>query len=169
MFRVTPERVTLESQSMPPKRCRGKRLALCGPPYRISTVPNPRDAKPLLLLYFLAYPRIISTNTALSDGVRVRSDVCFGKADRLRVAVQLVDSAAGTLVWSAHFDRGLHDIFSIEDEIADQIAGALSVRLGELEPKPPAGARSANLEVAHCGGTALRKHQRRPCGRLRFQ
>jgi TolB-like protein/DNA-binding winged helix-turn-helix (wHTH) protein len=69
------------------------------------------------------------------------------EADRLRVAVQLVDSAAGTLVWSAHFDRGLHDIFSIEDEIADQIASALSVRLGELEPKPPPGARSANLEA----------------------
>src|SRR5207302_8482089 len=47
----------------------------------------------------------------------------------------------------AHFDRGLPDIFSIEDEIADQLAGALSVRLGELEPKPPPGARSANLEA----------------------
>src|SRR5438876_7515592 len=69
------------------------------------------------------------------------------EADRLRVAVQLVDGAAGTLIWSAHFDRGLHDIFSLEDEIADQLAGALSVRLGELEPKPPAGGRSANLEA----------------------
>ena len=69
------------------------------------------------------------------------------EADRLRVAVQLVDAAAGTLVWSAHFDRGLHDIFSIEDEVADQIAGALSLRLGEREPKPAAGPRSANLEA----------------------
>src|SRR3984893_389410 len=67
--------------------------------------------------------------------------------DRLRVAGHLVDTAAGTLVWSAHFDRGLHDIFSIEDEIADQIAGALSVRLGQLEPKPAVGARTANLEA----------------------
>jgi TolB-like protein/DNA-binding winged helix-turn-helix (wHTH) protein len=69
------------------------------------------------------------------------------EADRLRVAVQLVDSAAGTLIWSAHFDRGMHDIFSLEDEIADQLADALSVRLGEPEPKPPAAARSANLEA----------------------
>jgi Tfp pilus assembly protein PilF len=58
-----------------------------------------------------------------------------------------VDSAAGTLIWSAHFDRGLHDIFSIEDEIANQIADALSVRIGAGAPKPPAGARSANLEA----------------------
>ena len=68
-------------------------------------------------------------------------------ADRLRVAVHLMDSAAGTLIWSAHFDRGLHDIFSIEDEISDQIADALSVRLGASAPKAPAGARSANLEA----------------------
>jgi TolB-like protein/DNA-binding winged helix-turn-helix (wHTH) protein len=85
-------------------------------------------------------------------GRRLNSGYLIGgsvqrEADRLRVAVHVVDSAAGTLVWSAHFDRGLHDIFNIEDEIADQIAGALSVRLGEPEPKPPAGARSANLEA----------------------
>jgi TolB-like protein/DNA-binding winged helix-turn-helix (wHTH) protein/Tfp pilus assembly protein PilF len=85
-------------------------------------------------------------------GRRLNSGFLIGgsvqrEADRLRVAVHLVDTAAGTLIWSAHFDRGLHDIFSIEDEIADQIAGALAVRLGDREPKPPAEARSANLEA----------------------
>jgi len=85
-------------------------------------------------------------------GRRLNSGYLIGgsvqhEADRLRVAVQLVDTAAGTLIWSAHFDRDMHDIFSIEDEIADQIAGALSARLGEREPKPAAGARSANLEA----------------------
>ena len=77
-------------------------------------------------------------------GRRLRSGYLIGgsvqrESDRLRVAVQLVDTATGTLVWSAHFDRGLQDIFSIEDEIADQLASALSLRLGKLEPKPPAG------------------------------
>ena len=85
-------------------------------------------------------------------GRRLNSGYLIGgsvqrEADRLRVAVQLVDSTAGTLIWSAHFDRGLYDIFSIEDEIADQIAGALSVRLGEPESTPPASPRSANLEA----------------------
>ena len=95
-------------------------------------------------------------------GRRLNSGYLIGgsvqrEADRLRVAVHLVDSAAGTMVWSAHFDRGLHDIFSIEDEIADQLAGALSVRLGEPEPKPPVGERSANLEayLAFLQGRAL--------------
>jgi len=95
-------------------------------------------------------------------GRRLNSGYLIGgsvqrEADRLRVAVHLVDSAAGTLIWSAHFDRGLHDIFSIEDEIADQIAEALSVRLGAGAPKPPAGARSTNLEayLAFLRGRAL--------------
>src|SRR5260370_25730042 len=85
-------------------------------------------------------------------GRRLNSGYLIGgsvqrEADRLRVAVHLVDTAAGTLIWSAHFDRGLHDIFSIEDEIVGQIADALSVRIGAGAPKPPAGARSANLET----------------------
>ncbi len=77
-------------------------------------------------------------------GRRLHSGYLIGgsvqrEADRLRVAVQLVDTAGGTLVWSAHFDRGLQDIFSIEDEIADQLAGALSVRIGKLDARPAAG------------------------------
>jgi len=85
-------------------------------------------------------------------GRRLNSGYLIGgsvqrESDRLRVAVQLVDTAAGTLIWSAHFDRGLDDIFSVEDEIADQIASALAVRLGEPEPQTHAGVRSANLEA----------------------
>jgi TolB-like protein/Tfp pilus assembly protein PilF len=78
-------------------------------------------------------------------------------ADRLRVTAQLVDTAAGTLVWSAHFDRALHDIFSVEDEVASQVADALSARLGGLDPQPAPRERSANLEayLAFLRGRAL--------------
>ena len=78
-------------------------------------------------------------------------------ADSLRVAVQLVDAAAGTQVWSAHFDRSLRDIFGVEDEIADQVADALSVRLGHLEPVPMHSERSSNIEayLAFLHGRAL--------------
>ena len=104
-----------------------------------------------------------TTNIDSSEiGRRLNSGYLIGgsvqrEADRLRVAVHLVDSSAGTLIWSAHFDRGLHDIFNVEDEIADQIAGALSGRLGKLEPKPAAGVRSANVEayLAYLRGRSL--------------
>jgi TolB-like protein/DNA-binding winged helix-turn-helix (wHTH) protein len=79
------------------------------------------------------------------------------KADRLRVAVQLVDTSAGTLVWAANFDRTLSDIFSVEDEIADQVTGALSARLGGLAPSPAAQMRSGNVEayLAYLRGRTL--------------
>ncbi len=68
-------------------------------------------------------------------------------ADRLRVAVQLVDTTAGTLIWSATFDRTLSDIFAVEDEIAEQVTGALSARLGGLGPGPVAQVRTSNIEA----------------------
>ena len=79
------------------------------------------------------------------------------KADRLRVAVQLVDTGAGTQVWSAHFDRALSDIFNVEDEIADQVAEALAARLGALEAKPARTERSSNIEayLAYLRGRTL--------------
>jgi TolB-like protein/DNA-binding winged helix-turn-helix (wHTH) protein/Tfp pilus assembly protein PilF len=79
------------------------------------------------------------------------------KADHLRVAVQLVDAVAGTQVWSAHFDRDLSDIFSVEDEIADQVADALSARLGGFEATPVHEERSSNIEayLAYLRGRAL--------------
>ena len=69
------------------------------------------------------------------------------EGDQLRVAVHLMDATADRLIWSTRFDRGLHDIFNIEDEAAEQIAGALSPRLGESELTPPTAARSSNLEA----------------------
>jgi TolB-like protein/DNA-binding winged helix-turn-helix (wHTH) protein len=68
-------------------------------------------------------------------------------ADRLRVDVQLTDAAANTVVWSAHFDRRLRDIFEIEDEIGDQVADALVLRSGAAKPKPLAKERSGNVEA----------------------
>ena len=79
------------------------------------------------------------------------------KADRLRMTVQLVDASAGTLIWSANFDRTLNDIFAVEDEIAEQVTGALSARLGGLRPAPPAQVRSSNVAayLAYLRGRTL--------------
>jgi TolB-like protein/DNA-binding winged helix-turn-helix (wHTH) protein len=69
------------------------------------------------------------------------------QANRLRVAVHLVDSASATMIWSAQFDRDVHDLFSIEDEVAEKVASALSARLGGLQPNLVALRRSENIEA----------------------
>ncbi len=45
--------------------------------------------------------------------------------DRLRITVQLIDTATGYHKWSERFDRELGDLFAIQDEIAETVAGML--------------------------------------------
>ena len=52
------------------------------------------------------------------------------KKDRqLRISVELVDTESGTNIWSGRFDRPLKDVFELQDEIAQNIARALEVKL----------------------------------------
>jgi Tfp pilus assembly protein PilF len=51
------------------------------------------------------------------------------KENRLRVSTQLIDAATGVQVWSLRFDRTMDDIFAVEDEISQSVAGALEVSL----------------------------------------
>lgn len=49
--------------------------------------------------------------------------------DRLRITAQLINAADGFHLWSQTFDRGVEDIFAVQEEIARQIVDALRVRL----------------------------------------
>ncbi|MEQ9641010.1 MAG: tetratricopeptide repeat protein [Alphaproteobacteria bacterium] len=52
-------------------------------------------------------------------------------AGRLRISAQLIDAATGTQLWAERYDRSDSDIFAIQDEIADKVVSALSVRVNE--------------------------------------
>jgi TolB-like protein len=47
-------------------------------------------------------------------------------ADRVRISAQLVEASSGTMLWSDRYDRGLEDIFSVQDDISENIAEALN-------------------------------------------
>lgn len=47
--------------------------------------------------------------------------------DQIRVSVELIESNLGSLLWSASYDRGITDIFEIEDEISSHIFDALQI------------------------------------------
>ena len=53
--------------------------------------------------------------------------------NRLRVTAQLAESRTGRSVWAERYDRQLEDVFAIQDEIAQNIAGTLRVMLTERE------------------------------------
>lgn len=44
---------------------------------------------------------------------------------RVRISPHLVEAKSQTTLWSDRYDRGLEDIFAVQDEISESIAGAL--------------------------------------------
>ncbi len=50
--------------------------------------------------------------------------------NRVRITAQLIDVSTDTHLWSETYDRELEDIFAIQDEIANEIVGALQLVLG---------------------------------------
>ena len=63
---------------------------------------------------------------------------------RLRVSAEMVTAPAGEVVWADRFDREMHDIFAIQDEIAAAVTQAL--RLVLLPPTTRPGS-APNLEA----------------------
>lgn len=47
-------------------------------------------------------------------------------AGRVRVNAHLVEASSGTTLWSDQYDRSLEDIFAVQDDISENIAGALN-------------------------------------------
>jgi adenylate cyclase len=67
--------------------------------------------------------------------------------ERIRVAVRLTDLPRGTLLWSETYDSSAATIFAIEDDIIIRIAGALAVKVTNLQQSRLAGKATGNLEA----------------------
>ena len=53
--------------------------------------------------------------------------------DRIRITAQLIDATAGHHLWADKYDRGLADVFDVQDELTREIVSALRVILTEAE------------------------------------
>ena len=60
-------------------------------------------------------------------GVRYVLEGSVRKAgNRVRITAQLVDASDGHHVWAERYDRGLEDIFAVQDEMTNQITSAIA-------------------------------------------
>ena len=66
--------------------------------------------------------------------------------NRLRISAQLVKADDGTNMWAEDYDRELTDVFAIQEEIAQAIAGALRVPLGLQRGENLVSNRTNDLE-----------------------
>ena len=65
---------------------------------------------------------------------------------RLRIAAQLVRARDGTPLWSRAYDRELRDVFTLQEDIARDVAQALSVKL-DVGPMSRAQGGTTNLDA----------------------
>jgi TolB-like protein/DNA-binding winged helix-turn-helix (wHTH) protein len=54
---------------------------------------------------------------------------------RVRVTAQLIDASINAHIWSQTYDRGLGDLFAIQDDIASSVATALAATIDGMESR----------------------------------
>ncbi len=55
--------------------------------------------------------------------------------NRVRITAQLIDAGTEGHLWAQNYDRQLEDVFAIQSEIAEKVAGELKIRLVEEEKR----------------------------------
>ncbi|GAH36078.1 unnamed protein product, partial [marine sediment metagenome] len=70
--------------------------------------------------------------------------------DRLRITAQLIDATTGGHLWAETYDRHLRDIFEIQDEITEAIAGSMGYALLLSEARRAIHKEPQNLDAHDC-------------------
>ncbi|MET4691052.1 adenylate/guanylate cyclase domain-containing protein [Sinorhizobium fredii] len=66
--------------------------------------------------------------------------------NRVRITAQLIDAPSGGHLWAERFDRDLTDIFAVQDDVTQQIVGALAINLTEGDRQRLAPEHTGNIE-----------------------
>lgn len=53
--------------------------------------------------------------------------------DQVRITAQLIDAISGNHIWAKTYDRELKDVFSLQDDVSQQIVSALNLKYAEAE------------------------------------
>lgn len=70
--------------------------------------------------------------------------------NRVRITAQLIDATTGGHQWAERFDRDLTDIFAVQDDVTQQIVGALELKLTAGDQQRLASEQTHNLEAYDC-------------------
>ncbi len=81
--------------------------------------------------------------------------------NRVRISAQLVNVADGYRLWCERYDREMKDIFSVEEDIAGQIARALQVTFESAGSRAASRADAEAYELFLQGRQFIRQHRRK--------
>jgi TolB-like protein/Tfp pilus assembly protein PilF len=71
--------------------------------------------------------------------------------ERIRISVQLIDAETGSHVWGEKFDRVLDEIFIVQDQVVQTIAGTLSGRIQASDAERARRKPPSSLAAYECG------------------
>ena len=84
-------------------------------------------------------------------GVRYVLEGSVRKAgSRVRITGQLIDAATGAHIWAERYDRGLEDIFAVQDEITQSIVGAIAPGIVSAEVQRAQRKDPGQLDAWEC-------------------
>jgi len=84
-------------------------------------------------------------------GVRYMLEGSVRKAgQQVRITAQLIDGISGGHIWAERYDRGLADIFAVQDDVTEKIVCALEVNLVTDAKDRPARTETDNTEAYDC-------------------
>jgi TolB-like protein/DNA-binding winged helix-turn-helix (wHTH) protein/Tfp pilus assembly protein PilF len=78
---------------------------------------------------------------ALVEGTVSRS------GDRVRITAQLIDARTDRHLWAQSYERDLHGVLSLQDEVAQAIANEIEIKLTPREQERLRSARPVNVEA----------------------
>ncbi|MGA8259963.1 MAG: winged helix-turn-helix domain-containing tetratricopeptide repeat protein [Arenicellales bacterium] len=64
---------------------------------------------------------------------------------RMRVSAQLVDAHSGAYIWTERYDLELTEVFAVQDEIAERVAGAIEPELLKIEGAQVVARHTGNM------------------------
>jgi len=84
-------------------------------------------------------------------GVRYMMEGSVRKVgQQVRITAQLIDGISGGHLWAERYDRGLADIFAVQDDVTEKIVCALEVNLVTDAQDRPARMETDNPEAYDC-------------------
>jgi len=72
--------------------------------------------------------------------------------NRVRITGQLIDGSSGNHIWAERYDRDLHDLFAVQDEITTRIVAAIEpemhgAEIRQIDKRPPGSLTAWDLYI----------------------
>ena len=70
--------------------------------------------------------------------------------ERVRITAQLIDAVHGNHLWSEKFERGIGDLFDVQDEVTQTIVATITGRIEDTEIRSAATRKTSSLPAYDC-------------------